>query len=139
MATSAQQLSHEEAGSNAFASNSRVAWIGSKMIQSLGIEADRLEGLHQQMMLHVLQNKGAAAMPASGESDRLAAQIVAVARAADKAAVIGGSNAALVAVMRESGRSLDPLLAQNFLRLASSPIFWMALESVGEAQTQGSH
>lgn len=92
-----------------------------------------MDDVHNAMWLRILRNSENAE-PASNESDALAAKVLAVARTAEKAATAGGSNAALVTVMRESGSSLDPLLAQNFLRLAASPIFWMALDSAGEAR-----
>ena len=129
---SAQTIPRQEANSGIFASKSRTSWIGSKIIQSLGVEPERLDKVHNAMWLRILRDS-ANADPASDETDQLASKILAVARVAEKAASTGGSNAALVSVMRESGRSLDPLLAQNFLRVAASPIFWMALDSAGGA------
>jgi len=127
---SAQTTPRQEANSGIFASKSRTSWIGSKILQSIGVEADRLDDVHNAMWLRILRDS-ANADPASSETDALAAKVLAVARVAEKAAAAGGSNAALVAVMRESGDLLDPLLAQNFLRVAASPIFWMALDSAG--------
>ncbi len=129
---SAQSSPRQPANRGIFASKSRTSWIGSKIIQSIGIGPERLDAVHNAMWLRILRDS-ANSDPASNETDELAAKILAVARVAEKAASIGGSNAALIAVMRESGRSLDPLLAQNFLRVAASPIFWMALDSAGEA------
>jgi hypothetical protein len=126
---SAQKISRSNAGSGVFSSNIRVSWIGSKLIESLGIEPARLDVVHHAMMLRILQNGSDRRLAASDEADCLAVQIVAVARIAETAAAADGPNAAIVAVMRESGKSVDPLLAQNFLRLASSSIFWMALDS----------
>jgi hypothetical protein len=127
----AQKIVHDDAGSGAFARNARVSFMGSKIMQSIGIEPERLDAVHHAMMLRLIDDK--AALPES-ECDQLAAQIVAVARVANSASASGGSKAAMAAVMRESGRSVDPMIAQNFLRLASSPIFWMALDSAGEAR-----
>lgn len=106
--------------------------MGSKIMQSIGVEADRLDAVHNAMLLRLI-SEDAASLPAKDESDQLAAQIVAVARVADTALAAGGTKAAVAAVMRESGRSIDPMIAQNFLRLASSPIFWMAMDAAGDA------
>jgi hypothetical protein len=129
----AQKLPHDSAQGSGFARNARASFMGSKIMQSIGVEADRLDAVHNAMLLRLI-SEDAASSPAKDESDQLAAQIVAVARVADQASASGGSKAAMAAVMRESGRSIDPMIAQNFLRLASSPIFWMALDSAGEAQ-----
>jgi hypothetical protein len=133
MSVSAQKIVHNEAQSGAFARNARASFMGSKIMQSIGIETERLDAVHHAMMLRLI-DENAAASPAKDESDQLAAHIVAVARVADTASASGGSKAAMAAVMRESGRSVDPMIAQNFLRLASSPIFWMALDTAGEAR-----
>lgn len=124
---------HDEAIGGAFARNARASFMGSKIIQSIGVEADRLDAVHNAMMLRLIDDKVGVTLP-NDEADQLAAHIVAVARVADAASANGGSKAAMAAVMRESGRSIDPMIAQNFLRLASSPIFWMALDSAGEAR-----
>ena len=129
----AQKNVHDEAGNGAFARNARASFIGSKIIQSIGVEADRLDSVHNAMMLRLIDDNAVTSSP-KDESDQLAWYIVAVARVADAASANGGSKAAMAAVMRESGRTIDPMIAQNFLRLASSPIFWMALDSAGEAQ-----
>jgi K+-transporting ATPase c subunit len=128
----AQKNVHDNAGNGAFARNARASFMGSKIMQSMGIEADRLDAAHNAMMLRLV-DENSAGSPARNESDQLAAHIVAVTRVADQASASGGSKAAMAAVMRESGRSIDPMIAQNFLRLASSPIFWMALDSAGGA------
>lgn len=128
MTSSAQFTLAEEAGSGFFATHSRISWIGSKIIQSTGIDEERADAIHKAMWLRILGN----GTSAQNETEQLAAKIVAVATVAENAAATGGSNAAMVAVMRESGASLDPLLAQIFLRVAASPIFWMALDSAGE-------
>lgn len=124
---------HDEAIGGAFTRNARASFMGSKIIQSIGVEADRLDAVHNAMMLRLIDDKVGVTLP-NDEADQLAAHIVAVARVADAASANGGSKAAMAAVMRESGRSIDPMIAQNFLRLASSPIFWMALDSAGEAR-----
>lgn len=129
MSRSAQKISRSNAGNSAFSTDSRVSWIGSKLIQAVGIESDRLDAVHQAVMLRILQTGNDQKPAAGNEADCLAAQIVAVARIAEQAATIGGPRSAMGAVMRESGHSVDPLLAQNFMRLASSPIFWLALDS----------
>ena len=129
----AQKNVHDEAGNGAFARNARASFIGSKIIQSIGVEADRLDSVHNAMMLRLIDDNAVTSSP-KDESDQLAWYIVAVARVADAASANGGSKAAMAAVMRESGRTIDPMIAQNFLRLASSPIFWMALDSAGEAR-----
>lgn len=130
MTGSAQFILAEETGNGFFATRSRISWIGSKIIQSTGLDEARLDAVHNAMWLRILGNETAV----QNETEQLAAKIVAVATVAEKAAATGGSNAAMVAVMRESGTSLDPMLAQSFLRLAASPIFWMALDSAGEAR-----
>ena len=129
----AQKVVHDDAGNGAFASNARASFMGSKIIQSIGVEADRLDAVHNFMLLRLIDDN-AGVSPPKDEADQLAAHIVAVARVADAASANGGSKAAMAAVMRESGRTVDPMIAQNFLRLASSPIFWMALDSAGEAR-----
>lgn len=128
----AQKISHDSAKAGGFARNARASFMGSKIMQSIGVEANRLDAVHNAMMLRLISEDGAS-LPAKDESDQLAAQIVAVARVADTALAAGGSKAAVAAVMRESGRTIDPMIAQNFLRLASSPIFWMAMDAAGDA------
>jgi predicted metal-dependent TIM-barrel fold hydrolase len=128
---SAQRLRHDKAIISAFARNARASYMGSKLIQAMGLEPGRLDAVHHAMMLRLTDES--TSVP-QDECDQLAAHIVAVTRVADEASAQGGSKAAMAAVMRESGRSIDPLIAQNFLRLASSPIFWMALDSAGEAR-----
>jgi hypothetical protein len=130
MTASAQFILAENAGNGFFATQSRVSWIGSKIIQSTGLDEARLDAVHKAMWLRILGNETAVL----NETEQLAAKIVEVAVMAEKAASEGGSNAAMIAVMRESGGSLDPMLAQSFLRVAASPIFWMALDSAGEAR-----
>ncbi len=130
MTGSAQFILAENAGNGFFATQSRVSWIGSKIIQSTGLDEARLDAVHKAMWLRILGRETAV----QNETDQLAAKIVAVASVAEKAAAADGSNAAMVAVMRESGESLDPMLSQSFLRVAASPIFWMALDSAGEAR-----
>lgn len=134
MTGSAQSVFHAQSQNGVFARNSRISWIGSKIMQSTGVEPSRMDAVHQAMMLRILQGSGDVPPPAKDEGDQLAAQVVAVARVAEEAAATGGSRAAMAAIMRESGKSIDPLLAQNFLRLASSPIFWMALDSANETR-----
>lgn len=128
MSGSTQFILAEEAGNGFFATHSRISWIGSKIIQSTGLDETRLDAVHKAMWLRIL----GPATAVQNETEQLAAKIVAVATVAEKAATTGGSNTAMVAVMRESGASLDPMLAQIFLRVAASPIFWMALDSAGE-------
>jgi hypothetical protein len=126
----AQKIPHNSGQGNAFARNARASFMGSKIMQSIGVEADRLEAVHNAMLLRLIDDNSAQSA-AKDEADQLAAHIVAVARVASEASSGGGSKAAIAAVMRESGRSIDPMIAQNFLRLASSPIFWMAMDSDG--------
>jgi hypothetical protein len=133
MTVSVQRNVSADKSDGVFQRNSRATWISSKIAQLVSIEAERLEAVHNHIMLAILAGNDAACSPSANESEQLAAKIVAVARVAETAAALGGSAAAMAAVMRESGRSIDPLLAQNFLRVASSPIFWMALDSVSEA------
>jgi hypothetical protein len=133
MIGSAQALRHEDAIVSAFARNARASFMGSKLIQAMGVEAGRLDAVHHAMLLRLIDQDAGAPQ---GECDQLAAHIVAVVRLADEALAQGGSKAAMAAVMRESGRGIDPMIAQNFLRLASSPIFWMALGSAGDARSR---
>jgi len=127
----AQKIPHDSVQASGFARNARASFMGSKIMQSIGVEADRLEAVHNAMLLRLI-DENSAQSPIKDEADQLAAHIVAVARVAANAAGSGGSKAAMAAVMRESGRSVDPMIAQNFLRLASSQIFWMAMDSAGE-------
>ena len=117
-----------------YSRESRTSWIGSKLAQSTGIEVDQLDAVHNYMWLRILQSN--TAMPvADNEADHLAMHIVKLALLAEDAAAQGGPKAAMAAVMEARGTEVDPLLAQNFLRLASSSIFWMALDSAGSART----
>lgn len=131
MTGSAQYILADDAGNGFFATYSRISWIGSKIIQSTGLEEARADAVHNAMWLCILGKETAV----QNETEQFAAKIVTVATVAEKAAATGGSNAAMVAVMRESGTSLDPLLAQSFLRVAASPVFWMALDSANPGQS----
>jgi hypothetical protein len=130
----AQNIPHDSARGSAFVRNARAGFMGSNIMQSIGVEADRLEAVHTAMLLRLI-DENSAQSPAKDDADQLAAHIVAVARVAAAASENGGSQAAQAAVMRESGITVDPMIAQNFLRLASSPIFWMAMESAGGASS----
>jgi hypothetical protein len=116
-----------------YSRESRASWIGSKLAQTTGIGIDQLDAVHNYMWLRILQNN-AATPTATNEADHLAMHIVKLALLAETAAADGGPKAAMAAVMEASGTEVDPLLAQNFLRLASSSIFWMALDSAGSAR-----
>lgn len=116
-----------------YSRESRASWIGSKLAQSTGIGVDQLDAVHNYMWLRILQNN-AATPTAENEADHLAMHIVKLSLLAENAAAQGGPKAAMAAVMQARGSEVDPLLAQNFLRLASSSIFWMAMDSVGESQ-----
>lgn len=120
-----EQFQPEKAG---FSRESRASWIGSKLAQSTGLPNDRLDSLHQRIWMRILQGE-LACSPPRDEMDQLAAHIVAVATIAETESAQGGPKAAIVAVMKASGNGVDPMLAQNFIRLASSPIFWMAMDS----------
>jgi hypothetical protein len=125
--SSQKQFQPEKTG---YSRESRVSWIGSKLAQSTGLPTERLDGLHHRMWMRILQGD-LACTPPRDEIDHLAANIVAVATCAEAASAQGGAKAAISAVMQAAGDGIDPLLAQNFIRLASSPIFWMALDSDG--------
>jgi hypothetical protein len=106
----------------------RLSWIGSKLAQLIDVEEDRLDDLHHRMWMRILQS-GLEPVAPRNETDQLAIHILAVATLADDVASKDGPKAAIAAVMQASGKTLEPLLAEKFLRLASSPIFWMALRS----------
>ena len=106
----------------------RLSWIGSKLAQLIDIEAARLDALHHRMWMRILQSGLEPAAPRN-ETDQLAIQILAVATLADDVAAKDGPQAAMAAVMQASGKTLEPGLAEKFLRLANSPIFWRALQS----------
>lgn len=106
----------------------RLSWIGSKLAQLIDIEAARLDALHHRMWMRILQSGLEPAAPRN-ETDQLAIHILAVATLADDVASKDGPQAAMAAVMQASGKTLEPGLAEKFLRLASSPIFWRALRS----------
>lgn len=108
----------------------RLSWIGSKLAQLTDIEDNRLDDLHHRMWMRILQSGLEPAAPRN-ETDQLAIHILSVATLADDVASTDGPQAALAAVMHASGQSLDPLLAEKFLRLASSPVFWFALRYDG--------
>ena len=128
MIQSPQEQFHTE--TTGYSRESRVSWIGSKLAQSTGLPTERLDGLHHRIWMRILQGE-LASNPPKDEIDQLAAHIVAVATLAESSSAQGGAKAAIAAVMQASGADLDPLLAQNFLRLASSPIFWLAMDSDG--------
>ena len=118
-------------GTTGYSRESRASWIGSKLAQSTGLDETRLDEVHNRMWMRILQADLSNSAP-SNEADQLALQIVKLALMAEKADASGGPKEAMAVVMRASGEEVDPLLAQNFLRLAASPIFWMALGSAGE-------
>jgi hypothetical protein len=113
-----------------YSRESRASWIGSKLAQSVGLPVERLDGLHHRIWMRILQGE-LATNPPRDEIDQLAGHIVAIATLAEAESALGGARAAISAVMRASGKGVDPMLAQNFIRLASSPIFWMAMDSDG--------
>lgn len=119
-----------------YSRESRASWIGSKLAQTTGLPDEQLDGLHHRIWMRILQGD-LASKPPRDEIDQLAAHIVAIATLAEAESALGGAKAAMAAVMQESGQSLDPLFAQNFVRLASSPIFWMALDSDGAKRHVG--
>ncbi len=125
--TQQEQFQTEKAG---YSRESRASWIGSKLAQSTGLPVEQLDGLHHRIWMRILQGE-LACNPPRDEMDQVAAHIVAIATLAEAESALGGAKAAISAVMRASGDSVDPMLAQNFIRLASSPIFWMAMDSGG--------
>lgn len=106
----------------------RLSWIGSKLAQLIDVEDARLDHLHHRMWMRILQSGLEPAAPRN-EIDQLAIHILAVATLADDVASKDGPQAAMAAVMHASGDTLEPGLAEKFLHLASSPIFWRALRS----------
>lgn len=110
----------------AFTREARLSWIGSKLAQLVDVEDNRLDDLHHRMWMRILQSGLEPAAPRN-ETDQLAIHILAIAILADDVASKEGPQAAIAAVMQAIGHSLEPLLAQKFLRLASSPVFWVAL------------
>ena len=70
----------------------------------------------------------------SGEAIHIGGRIAQLAQIADVFYMTGGANAALAEIMRRSGSWLDPKLAETFVRLASTQLFWTALESETIAQ-----
>ncbi len=70
----------------------------------------------------------------AGEDIHIGGRIAQLAQVADVFYMTGGANAALAEIMRRSGSWLDPKLAASFKQLASSPVFWTALESETIAQ-----
>lgn len=125
------QFQPETAG---YSRESRASWIGSKLALSTGLPPERLDEIHHRIWMRILQGE-LARNPPRDELDQLAAHIVAIATLAESESALGGAKAAIAAVMRASGDSVDPMLAQNFIRLASSPIFWMAMDSGGEPRS----
>ncbi len=132
-ASSSQSASATSADApRALTREARLSWIGSKLAQLIDIEDNRLDALHHRMWMRILQSGLEPAAPRN-EIDQLAIHILAVATLADDVAAKDGPQAAMAAVMQASGDTLEPLLAEKFLRLASSPIFWRALRSDGAA------
>ncbi len=70
----------------------------------------------------------------AGEDIHIGGRIAQLAQIADVFYMTGGANAALAEIMRRSGSWLDPKLVATFMQLASSPVFWTALESETIAQ-----
>jgi HD-GYP domain-containing protein (c-di-GMP phosphodiesterase class II) len=70
----------------------------------------------------------------SGEDIHIGGRIAQLAQIADVFYITSGANAALAEIMRRSGTWLDPKLVQTFMRLASTQLFWTALESETLAQ-----
>ena len=70
----------------------------------------------------------------AGEDIHIGGRIAQLAQVVDVFFVSGGPQAAMAEVMRRSGTWLDPKLAETFLILSSSPVFWTALESEAIAQ-----
>lgn len=126
--TSSSQLASGKSAEapRALTREARLSWIASKLAQLVDVEDNRLDDLHHRMWMRILQSGLEPAAPRN-ETDQLAIHILAVATLADNFASQSGPQAAMAAVMQASGHSLEPLLAEKFLRLASSPIFWMAL------------
>lgn len=118
-------------GRSALTREARIGWIGSKLAQSTGVPVDRLDDLHQRLWMRILQ-MGLETAPARSETDQLAMHILAVATLAEDAAAKDGPKAAVAAVMQASGIALEPFLADRFLKVASSPIFWLALDSAND-------
>lgn len=114
-------------GSPLLSREARIGWIGSKLAQATGIETERLDGLHHRLWMRILQ-MGLVPAPVRSETDQLAVHILAVAELVENVATKDGPKAAIAAVMQASGRELEPFLADRFLRIASSPIFWLALD-----------
>ena len=106
----------------------RLSWIGSKLAQLIDVEDAQLDHLHHRMWMRILQSGLEPAAPRN-EIDQLAIHILAVATLAEDVAAKDGPQAAIAAVMQASGDTLEPLLAEKFLHLASTPIFWRALRS----------
>ena len=65
----------------------------------------------------------------AGQDIHIGGRIAQLAQVVDVFFTAGGPNAAMAEVMRRSGTWLDPKLAETFLLLSSSPVFWTALES----------
>ncbi len=65
----------------------------------------------------------------AGEAIPLGARIALLAQVADVFFAVGGPKAACGEIMRRSGSWLDPKLADTFLMLANSSIFWAAVSS----------
>ena len=65
----------------------------------------------------------------SGDAIHIGGRIAQLAQIADIFYMTGGANSALAEVIRRSGSWLDPKLAETFVRLAGTQLFWTALES----------
>ena len=65
----------------------------------------------------------------SGDDIHIGGRIAQLAQVADVFFKADGPQAALAEVMRRSGTWLDPKLCDTFVRLASSQVFWTALET----------
>lgn len=128
----------------------RTCWIATRVARAIGMEAQDVADVASAIVFDTIQaqkyglsenvihasahrdahwdGKGTP-LGLAGNDIHIAGRIARLASLVEAAYISGGANSAFAAVMQEASISLDPRLADSFLRLAGSRLFWQALES----------
>jgi HD domain len=126
-----------------------AVWIGGKVAEALGLEGDVLDDICSAILFSSIEAQQLGLSPdvvqaisqrgahwdgsgepqgLSGENILIGARIAALANVAAAAFTQSGAKGAFAAVMQQASMTLDPHLADIFLRLAGSALFWAILE-----------
>ncbi len=119
------------AAGEASQSSIRAAWLGTKLAQAAGLDAAAVEDVASCILLDraTVQQIDLSSAGLSGDAIDISARIAQVAIVTEAAYTADGAKAAFATLMQKASNILDPRLAETFLRLAGSLVFWMALES----------